>query len=489
MMNLYYTEITFIIIFVLFIMILVVSKNVLLSKQKKRSLMQWYVLLIIAACSEWMGFFLNGKPSNTMLLHGLVKALEYSLIPCFCIQFLNVIDSDKNNKWLFGLVGINVLIEFYSIFTGLTFYIDENNFYQYGEFKWVYTALCIICIVYTMIKGFSYGKRFQSSCKKISIALVLLLISGIAMRQINKEVGVELMCITFIAIFMYIYYVDILQKSDALTGLLNRGSYISKLSDMPESAMILYFDIDEFKEVNDRYGHLYGDKVLHLIGQSIKEAYAKYGSCYRIGGDEFCAILEEKVENIEDLNAGFQQLLSEKRKIETNLPTVSLGYAKFDLGKDKIEDAVYLADQNMYRTKTKLRKALQETNIRLLATVQAFQIAAEESSTLVFLYDLNEQSILVDEKTAKNFGVAEKQKGIPYETAKMGIVSEDTVDEYIKIHERMLEGASKSTGIVKLIQSDGTQSTQKLSFRAVLDEQGNPTGSAVGIYSMVQTEE
>lgn len=127
--------------------------------------------------------------------------------------------------------------------------------------------------------------------------------------------------------------------------------------------------------------------------------------------------------------------------------------------------------------------------MKLLATVHAFQIAAEESSTLVFIYDLNGQSILVDEQTAKAFNVAEKQEGIPYQTAKMGIVSEDTVAEYIRIHENMLQGAVKSTGIVKLIQADGTQSTQKLSFRAVLDEDGNPTGTAVGIYAAIPNEE
>lgn len=184
----------------------------------------------------------------------------------------------------------------------------------------------------------------------------------------------ELLSITFIGIFIYIYFVDILQKSDPLTGLLNRGSYINKLSSLASKVAIVYFDVDEFKSVNDKYGHLYGDKVLHNVGQLIKDVYAKYGSCYRIGGDEFCVVLE-------------------------------------------------------------------------------------------------------------------KQDGIPYETAKMGIVSEDTVEEYIRIHEKMLQGAEKANGIVKLIQADGTVSTQKLSFYAVYDEDGKPTGNAVGVYSVVQNEE
>lgn len=444
-----------------------------------------YWLLILAACFEWLGLYLNGKPQSTVLLHGFVKALEYSLVPYLCIQFLNIIELEQDNKWLPTLVGLNVLLELSSVVTGLTFYIDENNFYQHGPLNWIYTALCLFCSMYTMIKCFRYGNRFQSSSIRTSISLIALLLTGIVLRQINSEVRLELLCITYIAIFMYIYYLDILQKSDPLTGLLNRGSYISKISDMSGKAVILYFDVDEFKEVNDRYGHIYSDKVLHIVGQTIKGVYAKYGSCYRIGGDEFCVIMEEKAGDIGALNADFERLLNQTRKAEPNLPTVSFGYALFDPEKDEIEDAIYLADKNMYRTKTKLRRALQETNIKLLATVQAFQIAAEESSTLVFIYNLKTQSILVDERTAKTFGVAEEQVGVPYETAKMGIVSEDTVEEYIRIHEEMLNGASKASGIVKLIQADGAQSTQKLSFRAVFDEEGKPTGDAVGIYTVV----
>lgn len=488
MMNAYYTEVTLLLIFAVAIMILIVSNNSLLSKPKKQALVRLYLLLIFSACFEWLGFFLNEKPKSTVLLHAIVKAAEYSIVPYLCVQFLNVIDAGKKNKWLYGLTGANVLLELSSIFTGVMFYIDENNVYQHGTCYWIYTVLCVFCSVYTMLKCFSFGNHFQSSNKKMSVSLVFMLLVGIILRQINPDVRLELLSITFVGIFMYVYYVDILQKSDSLTGLLNRGSYVSKLADISGKVGILYFDVDEFKEVNDKYGHVYGDKVLHLVGQAIKTVYEKYGSCYRVGGDEFCVILGKKTEEMEKLNAEFEQLIAKNRKAEPSLPTVSLGYSMFDSEKDKIDDAIYLADKNMYRTKTKLRRALQETNRKLLATVQAFQIAAEESATLVFIYELKTQSILVDERTAKNFGVAEKQEGIPYKTAKMGIVSEDTVEEYIRIHSEMLNGASKATGIVKLIQTDGTQALMKLSFRAVYDEEGEPTGTAIGIYSSIKND-
>lgn len=123
--------------------------------------------------------------------------------------------------------------------------------------------------------------------------------------------------------------------------------------------------------------------------------------------------------------------------------------------------------------------------------MKAFQIAAEESGSLVFIYDLATQTIRVDPKTAKNFGVAEEQPGVPYDMVKRGIISPDTVEEYIRIHEEMLGGAANASGSVRLIQADGSESIQQLNFRAILSEDGHPTGSAVGVYRDItgQTQE
>lgn len=114
--------------------------------------------------------------------------------------------------------------------------------------------------------------------------------------------------------------------------------------------------------------------------------------------------------------------------------------------------------------------------------MKAFQIAAEESGSLVFIYDLATQTIRVDPKTAQAFGVAEEQPGVPYEMVERGIVAADTVEEYIRIHEEILRGAAAASGIVRLIQADGSESVQQLNFRAILSADGQPTGSAVGVY-------
>lgn len=125
---------------------------------------------------------------------------------------------------------------------------------------------------------------------------------------------------------------------------------------------------------------------------------------------------------------------------------------------------------------------LEQINRKLYNSMKAFQIAAEESGSLVFTYDTANQTIFVDAQTAKAFGVAEQQPGVPYEMVERGIVSKDTVHEYLRIHEAILNGASEASGIVKLVQANGSPSIQELRFRAILDEDERPTGTAVGVY-------
>jgi len=85
--------------------------------------------------------------------------------------------------------------------------------------------------------------------------------------------------------------------SDALTGLPNRTILMDRLEMAVESAKrngthvgVLYIDLDEFKEVNDRHGHLAGDDVLKAVGHRLQHLLRASDTVGRIGGDEFVAI-------------------------------------------------------------------------------------------------------------------------------------------------------------------------------------------------------
>ena len=73
---------------------------------------------------------------------------------------------------------------------------------------------------------------------------------------------------------VYILYSELTQKIDTLTHLLNRRSYESRLASLRGHAVIYYFDVDEFKSVNDTFGHGVGDAVLAEVGSTIYAVFS-----------------------------------------------------------------------------------------------------------------------------------------------------------------------------------------------------------------------
>lgn len=88
-----------------------------------------------------------------------------------------------------------------------------------------------------------------------------------------------------------------LSERDCLTGLLNRGTAICEIRRILKSSqghhLLLMLDIDRFKQLNDRYGHLMGDKALHNAALRLKSGL-RYGDVFgRLGGDEFVLLLKD----------------------------------------------------------------------------------------------------------------------------------------------------------------------------------------------------
>src|SRR4051794_34158926 len=143
--------------------------------------------------------------------------------------------------------------------------------------------------------------------------------------------------------------------TDALTGLGNRrrlsGDLAAALQRATASrpALLLLFDLDGFKAYNDTFGHLAGDQLLTRLGGKLAEAVAGRGAAYRLGGDEFCALLELEDEQLEDLIARTAAGLTETgRQFAIG---ASLGAVLLPHEADSPDHALQLADERMYAHK------------------------------------------------------------------------------------------------------------------------------------------
>ena len=148
-------------------------------------------------------------------------------------------------------------------------------------------------------------------------------------------------------------------NTDALTGLCNRRhvyEYIEGLEEGQNHITVFGIDLDNFKSINDIYGHAEGDKALVLAAKTLQECVPD-GLTSRIGGDEFEVIMlgERSAEEIEQTRRMIGAKLDEAFAGDEHLRriTASVGAAHTDQGKENFDRLTGDADAFMYREKEK----------------------------------------------------------------------------------------------------------------------------------------
>jgi two-component system cell cycle response regulator len=144
-------------------------------------------------------------------------------------------------------------------------------------------------------------------------------------------------------------------STDALTGLGNRRSLTRELERVTAEATALapaclaLFDLDGFKAYNDTYGHPAGDSLLARLGHALRDAVESHGSAYRMGGDEFCVLIDRELVEVEVVLAHAGTALSEHG--DGFSITCSYGKVMLPAEAHDAERALHLADERMYLQK------------------------------------------------------------------------------------------------------------------------------------------
>lgn len=145
-----------------------------------------------------------------------------------------------------------------------------------------------------------------------------------------------------------------LYNRDQLTGLYNRIAYNERMEPEFEaydkagaSCSVLFADIDDFKKINDTFGHKYGDEVIRRVAQLIRQNCPEGSFCFRYGGDEFVMILPRT-----DRAVGERLKAEIKRQAAEMNTGISIGIVQTVPGSGRLlQSWVEEADQNMYREK------------------------------------------------------------------------------------------------------------------------------------------
>jgi diguanylate cyclase (GGDEF)-like protein len=339
------------------------------------------ILIFLFDTGMWL---IDGNQSAVLrTVNQAVTMLYYIANPLICLLWLLYTDYKiyesrngllKRARLLAIPCAISAVLSILSLFTGWLYVIDANNNYMRGPYFWI---MALISLIY-LVTAFGLSLRDViingwEENKNVNIHLVIFPVGIIAATVVQIMffgISIIWICsmIAFASIYINIQNGEI--STDHLTGLFNRrrlDEHFHRRVRMKKDEHQLFaimLDLDEFKKINDQFGHAAGDDALMGMAELLRQVCdGNDDFIARMGGDEF-VVLGERA-NIEDIIELIDQISSaadvynERRQLDyLLLPSMGFTVYKDD---DTVNTFFAAADQAMYRNKQE-RKFWRDNN-------------------------------------------------------------------------------------------------------------------------------
>lgn len=331
-----------------------------------------YSMTVLSAILDILWILIDGKAEWAFLqyaTHPIYLSL-FTLIGTvwfhYCARFLPFPVSDKVWKSLLVHVPPTVilLLNITSPFTGLMFYLDEGYHYCRGPLYYTQMIAYIYLIVAAILALKARKEAQLTTDRKQLASLATFCVSPLllgAVSTVTPPGSIPTMQFSILFSLFLIFVEDQAIKitNDSLTGLHNRHSLdysinerINRYKRNGERFFILLGDMDDFKSINDTYGHMEGDRMLKVVADVLDSIAKDHGSrACRMGGDEFaivvaCTSLSTAAEIKERIRAD----LAQASQREDRYLSISIGIAEYQHHMTLIQ-FLDLADQNAYHEK------------------------------------------------------------------------------------------------------------------------------------------
>lgn len=271
----------------------------------------------------------------------------------------------KKSKLTFYTIPIIVvsLLDIISIFTGFFFYIDSKNHYQSTGFFWIqsivdyfYLVIPTIACAYRAIS--SQSKREKKEFATYAAYMIAPTI-GVSLEDILPFVPVLALCMFMVIQILFLMIQNMQIYHDALTQLNNRRKLDQYLGERLRNAssehpiLLIIMDVNQFKYINDTFGHIEGDNALRTVAHILRDAADSYRAFVaRYGGDEFCLVIDAVDKNPKDIMEDIQQRVHrEQTENEKYILSLSMGYVLYEKPEYNVNDAFNQADRMLYACK------------------------------------------------------------------------------------------------------------------------------------------
>jgi diguanylate cyclase (GGDEF)-like protein len=252
--------------------------------------------------------------------------------------------------------------------TGLATYVWPDSLETLAGFVWLLAL--IPCFLLAYYKGWKGAAAGFAGSMALMVGLQIVVVSFLG-NQVDWELAGGL-TVVLIALSLAIGWVaEALHRrqeaavdlayTDDLTGLANRRALLYNLAHHFAAAKretqylcVVLFDLDGFKEYNDKYGHSVGDEAMRLIGGVLTENTRNSDLTGRYGGDEFLTVLPgTSLQAAQTFAERVRVAVSEAETSTGDALTISAGIAEFDASMYTMRDLVAAADLALYEAKSK----------------------------------------------------------------------------------------------------------------------------------------
>ena len=325
------------------------------------------VIIIIAFCFEFSYYFIF---QNQMPLSFNKYFLKYIMLP-FVINFLLYIITKILNQKFYGSKKKNYLVMMSSLLQSFLYIVVHQLFVT------IYAGLLLMIFLSTIYHDKKLT-RLTSLISFIGAILAVFVIKYDGDHTITSKYISDFIVMVFIFIVAHVTAEFVINSNkaehskilkaieekekywygmmiDDLSGLYSRTAlrtYINKLQDYKGELFVVMIDLDNFKKINDTYGHQYGDNVIRILGQTFNPYLGDSFSAFRYGGDEFLTIIKSDKNHANMLIAETRESFRKNclTQFKNSELSFSAGISRFS-NDIPIAEIIKQADSALYKAK------------------------------------------------------------------------------------------------------------------------------------------
>lgn len=233
-----------------------------------------------------------------------------------------------------------------------------------SQLQWFTSGSTRKCLITNYVDTLGWYLILEKDTASISSTFQKMIIDNAAYMLISLAVCIIVTTTVFVH---YRRRTIKIENTDELTGLWNRklffrqySAFIRKYPDQEKT--LFMFDIDHFKNINDTYGHLFGNAVLAKVADRLRKTIDGYGIAARWGGDEFLGILTVTPKEAQEILGRFMSALKNEEDDTRCRVTVSIGIVRINEAVDA-EQMLIKADEALYLSKTGGRDRITELSL------------------------------------------------------------------------------------------------------------------------------